>query len=321
MRKAVALLTGDWHFSHRAPACRAEQLTAEWYGVMANYLGQIRDLSNCLEVPTLCAGDLFDRPDNPAELVNFAIKQLGQFRKKIYAVPGNHDLIHNRLDDLKRTSYWTLVEADVIVNLNPKDLFHEGATRYDRLWLSAFPEGVEPRPLEAKSLTTMMPYIAVCHKYIWDGSAYHPGVTTDSAILMNRDKFKDYDFVALGDNHKGWLRQPCGRYPGFWNGGTLIRRKSDEINHKPAVGILYKHGPEFKMSVEPHYLDVSNDRFIDAPEGVEAVGLDDEELLKELRSLGSSAIDFGQTLLRVMDRKSVRREVRDLVNKLLEEEK
>src|SRR5574340_1610341 len=76
----VAILCSDIHLSHRPPLARACE--DDWYGVQAGYLQQVFTLAGDVGkprgmrgVPIVIAGDIFDKPQPPVELVNFALRQ------------------------------------------------------------------------------------------------------------------------------------------------------------------------------------------------------------------------------------------------------
>ena len=69
-----------------------------------------------------------------------------------------------------------------------------------------------------------------------------------------------------------------------------MRRKSDEIDYKPQVGLLYSDG-----TVEPHYLDISKDKHLTIEQGkdlIEQSTIDFRRFAKEMASLGDTELDF-----------------------------
>jgi DNA repair exonuclease SbcCD nuclease subunit len=114
VRTAVACCVADLHLSERVPAARGES-PAEWLETQANYLRQIDDIARSLGVPVLIAGDVFDRWNAPAELINFAIDHMPT---GVLSVPGNHDLPNHDLDQIERSAYWTLVRAGALSYLD-----------------------------------------------------------------------------------------------------------------------------------------------------------------------------------------------------------
>jgi DNA repair exonuclease SbcCD nuclease subunit len=305
----TAVLSADWHLSHKPPAARAE---TDWYAVMANYIGQVRSLCGIYKCPLVIAGDLFDRPDNPAELVNFVMKELGSFDHKIYAVPGQHDLFHHDLKDIKRTSYWTLVESNTIINLEPN------VPHYDSCgtWLHGFPWGTPLKPLTVRNKLgrNMGTRLAVVHKYVWTTSTGgHPGAKNEDRSSYFIQSLKGFDAIVVGDNHQSWSISVPG-YPRTLNPGSFIRRKADEIDHRPRVGILLDDG-----TIKENFLDTSKDRFRPAEEVVSTEsGLDPEEFLKTLRELGDVTLNFKETVRYFLRQNRVSPKVRKAVLDCLE---
>jgi DNA repair exonuclease SbcCD nuclease subunit len=130
----IALLIADPHLGHRVPAARAEE--PDWFAAMGRYVNQLCDLKRRCGCPVICAGDIFDRWDNPSELVNWAITNL----PKMIAIPGQHDLPHHSLEDAHKSSYKTLIHAgniDTLIGVNKIHLHENDMT------LHLFPWGVK----------------------------------------------------------------------------------------------------------------------------------------------------------------------------------
>lgn len=182
-----------------------------------------------------------------------------------------------------------------------------------RLW--GWPWGVPVQPLNDPH--DLFLEVAVVHQFVWTRNTKHPGADPEGSLKKFIRRAIGYDLVVVGDNHKPFQR---GRFwdpdmPAVWNCGAFTRRTVAEKDHRPRLGILYSDG-----TVEPHYLDVSKDRFIDAPEPEDSEaapeGLD--EFVEELKSLADRALDFREAVLRLLDRDGVTPGVRAAVLKCLE---
>lgn len=283
--KALAVLCGDLHLSHTAPAIRAEKGEG-WYSVMKGYLEQLQKLADLnYNVPIVCAGDIFDRWDSPPQLINFAISAL----PVIWAVPGQHDLQNHNLQLIHHSAYWTLVEAGIINHLSEN---HPRCTN-TRLELTGFPWGTELQKAKNQHINSRVK-VAVVHKYVWYSQAKHFKAKEEDHIekLTSLDGF---DAVLFGDNHQFWTTRRKPTAPGGWgpkcffNSGTLIRRKSHEVSYEPRIGILYSDG-----YITPYSLDTSKDRFVDHEviEQIEKAGLDTDEFKDALLELGDTALNF-----------------------------
>ena len=311
--EVIAILCADIHLSHKPPIWRSNE--PDWYAAMARPLVEIQELSEEYDCPVLCAGDIFDKWNSPAELINFALEH---FPKKISAIPGQHDLPEHNLDNIYRSAYETLVRAKKIENLIPLILQpHLGIS------LKSFPFGIDIRPLKKEERSKLN--IALVHDYVWYGKAKYPNAPEEKEIPkgikkpnkhMVNGKYYGYDVIVYGDNHKSFLTH-IGKTTIF-NCGTLMRRKSDEEDYKPQVGLLFSDS-----SVERYYLDISKDVHLTVDDTVkEAEALDEidmEVFAKELRKLGSSALDFANAIKQFWTREKTKQKVQDIILKAMGE--
>lgn len=316
----VCITVGDIHLSDTAPACRAEK-GDEWYGVMANYLGQLRQFQKDLNVPVVCTGDVFDdgwrEKKCPPKLINFAASLLPE----MFSIPGQHDLPHHRYDQLKYSGYWSLMNMGKINNLEP------GEPRLIRsdLWVTGFPWGTPVSPMAPMRGEEGIIKLAVCHSYIYEDAAHaYPGVDKNKHVANYLPKLDGYDAAVFGDNHKGFHRlyhldktRTTQRNISIFNGGTFIRRKSDEIDYRPRLGVLDCTG-----KFHCYYLDLSQDRFVDFPNWAEQnEGPDEaeiEEVVRSINDLRPDALDFATAVMRAMDDKKVRDAVRQVILKAIQ---
>jgi len=301
MSNVIAVLCSDLHLSHTAPLARSSE--PSWYDAMARVLGELSALAEKHNAPVICAGDIFDRWNSPPELINFAIKHL----PKMYAIPGQHDLPHHQLEDIRRSAYWTLVEAAVILPINERHMVGDIV-----LW--GFPWGKDIAFSELwRDGSTEAVHIAVAHQYVWEGQCKYDGAPKEKHISNLVKQLKGYDVAVFGDNHKGFQAQ-AGDCTVF-NCGTFIRRKADEIGYKPQVGLLYDNG-----TVEIHYLDTSQDKI----EAVEKSAANDElditAFVEELNKLGGDSLDFQTAVERYVEKHGVKKPIREIIQRVLEGE-
>jgi len=195
----AAIFVSDIHLSHLAPALRSNE--PDWYEAMARPVRELRRLAGKLNVPVICAGDVFDKWSPPAELITFAIQELPE----MYAVPGQHDLKHHSYEDIEKSGYWTLVEAGVIHHLEPGS-----PQRVNNLELYGFPwkHPITPCPNKNERLK-----VAVIHAYCWEGQ-YKYLNAPESGNVRNF-KLSGYDAAVIGDNHIGWARGKVCNCGGF----------------------------------------------------------------------------------------------------------
>ena len=290
--KVLAIFCADIHLSLKPPVWRSAE--PDWFAAQARPLLEIQELQNEYKCPVICAGDIFDRYrktadgwNAPPELINFAINYLPD----MHAIPGQHDLPNHQYDDIERSAYWTLVKAGKINNMAPASV----RTLSDQMVVYSLPYLYKIEPcLEEKNYVR----VAVVHDYIWIPGHSYPDAPDEKRLKklsQNKvgGKFYGYDVVVYGDNHKGF-----STYAGktqIFNCGTLMRRKSDEIDYRPQVGLLLESG-----EVVSHYLDTSEDKYITAAEVVVKETLEMGELVTDLQKLGKSALDFVDAMKQYM---------------------
>jgi hypothetical protein len=153
--------------------------------------------------------------------------------------------------------------------------------------------------------------IAVVHRYVWKEGYGHPNAAEEDRADVLASRLGGYAVAVSGDNHTPF------RFGKLYNCGGFFRRRSDEVEHRPSVGLLNTDG---KMT--RHYLDVSQDQFTD-PETIigvlsETTGVDLSGFVAELGSLGDTLIDWPAALRRFLKRRKARPEVRRAVLKALE---
>lgn len=278
--KPLAILCSDIHLSHVAPAARRGE--PNWYDAMTRGLRQLRALQQSLNnVVIICAGDIFDRWNSPPELINFALCELPD----MWAIPGQHDLPLHNYDSIGKSAFWTLVMAGKIEQLDNvgKDL--------GPFMVYGFPWG---REIEPPDYNYTSKNLAVVHSFIWTDDYGYPGAPTDALVNSFRKKLEGYSAAVFGDNHKGFLVD--GGKPYILNCGTFFRRKSDEIDYRPSVGVLHRSG-----KIVRHFLDTDSEcieKVEDRSEGERAPSFD--EFIKQLSGLAADPLSFVEALDRVM---------------------
>jgi len=300
----LAVLCSDIHLSHKCPVARTAE--ESWYEAMKRVLDELRFIAhqqfNC-KLPIICAGDVFDRWNSPAELINFAVDNLPE----MYAIPGQHDLPNHNMGEIERSAYWTLVQCGVLKEIEKGDFLvrHEGKEKSNGLVLFPFPWGSDIKPLKSEKDSRDV-HLAVIHSYIWKDGFGYPNAPKEQRVAKYRRAIAGYDAAVFGDNHKGFhVRLPEGI--DIINTGTLMRRKIDEVDYVPQVGILYSTG-----LIEPIPLSTDDDKFVDRH--LERTNRQDDisarDLLEELQSLGGDSLQFRDFVIREMDKRDTSSGVR-----------
>jgi DNA repair exonuclease SbcCD nuclease subunit len=306
----IAILTSDFHLCHKTPICRSRK--PDWYEVMAEYLGQLNLIQEKYNCPIIFAGDLFDRWNSPPELINFAIEYLPD---NMYCIPGQHDLPLHNLEDIEKSAYWTLVAAKKIKHMNRGEVYTiKGKSE---ICIHPFPFGANLAPLNSETRVSTTIYLLVAHKYIWKKNYSYPGASLKDKVSNFAKILSTYDVAHFGDNHNGFIAE--GFKPSYvsFNSGTLIRRKVDEINYSPMVGLLYDND-----EVITHTLDTQIDQFDDnLISKLNDVKTDMTEFFMSLESATTDTMDFKEVLDNYLktNQEKIDKAVRDIIVEALEE--
>lgn len=300
-KEVLAVVFSDLHLRATAPTARAHE--GDWFKIQKWYLDQIKYIGQVFKTTDfILAGDVFDSWRPSPEVINFAISHLPH----VYAVPGQHDLPHHRYEDVQRTAYWTLVEARVLTDLKPGKPRHLCGDVL--LWGVPWNHEI-PTPDRKKFVHN----IAVIHRFCWAEGHSHPGAKTEDHVTEQWQKLKQVGFscAVFGDNHSGFSfrRQVL-------NCGTPIRRRSDEWDYQPKVGLLLKD-----MKLETIDLDTSIDRTgPDYDTGVVPDGEEKQELVGLIHALkqGMSSLDFRDAIEHHTRTADLRPGTKRLIAKLLE---
>ncbi len=313
----VAVCCADLHLWQTPPTARSVE--KDWLKTQRGYLTQVEriasgdtlNLDRGPPLPIIIAGDIFDRYNPSYELVNFVINNLPL---SCYAIPGQHDIINHRYDDLKKTAYWTLIKSDAIIDLHPDSPVEVTGGGGTLLRLHGFPWGFPIEPL--KDPHDLFMEIAVVHKYVWRSGYSYPNAPKEQRVDSLLKLLKGYDVAIFGVNHKGFQWGLNDRTKCFvWNNGGFMRRKRDEIDYRPRVGLVMSDN-----TVKRHYLDVSKDKFTEVDENVAAsvADVDASDFIAELQELGDTAINFGQRMRRFLDKHCDDPKVRDIVEQAMQ---
>jgi hypothetical protein len=284
----VLIFVSDIHLSHNPPRARKGEKKTGWYNAMARPLRELNSLQRKLNVPILCAGDLFDVWDSPAELITFALRELPA---SMFCIPGQHDLPNWNLADIKQSAYWTLVAAGKIENL-PENI--DGLpTVINGCEVWAYPWNGQSYPGGQLPYDNDSIKIAILHSYCWKEGYCHQGVTPENEHYTRYlDWSGCFDILVFGDNHEGFIQKE--KYTTVVNCGGFYRRRTDQIKYRPFATILYKD-----KTVVPYYLDCQADVLEDTTEKREQLPVKfKEDFLQSIRDIKKkSAFDFKELVL------------------------
>ena len=305
----IGIFCADLHLTLNAPVWRSAE--PDWLEAQARVLKEIFDLAEDYDCPVFIVGDMFDKAIVSTELSNWIYEHISI--PNIYAIPGQHDLPNHQYDNIHKTGFRNLVNSNII-----KEIKELSPIEFSNFIICGFPFDSEIVQL---NYTTKKLKIAIIHEYIWTGNHHYPNAPDEAKLTGDKTQYIDrkwfgYDVIVYGDNHKGFM-VGMGKTTVF-NCGTLMRRKSDEINYKPQVGLLLESG-----KVVPHYLDISEDKYIESDEiPVETEEeLDMSSFMQELERLGKTALDFMDAMKQFLHAGKTSDEAKQIILDAMEKKK
>jgi len=282
----VALAISDIHFSAKAPVARS--LEPDWFEAMRRPFKELVWLNSQFDgdLPILIPGDIFDKWNPSPEVINFAMDVFKSFDGKwTYTVPGNHDLPYHNPELIDKSAYNTMIRADLF---NGCDMASLGTLR-----------------------------IALNHQYIWkDAKTKVPGMDNRThASKYNRSMKRDkIDVGVFGDNHHPFIHKRAGT--SIINCGCFIRRKIDEREIRPIIGMIHADG-----GITPYYLDTSEDKWEEDGGTLREAEdhADAKNLIDSLTKLAEQGINFTSAVRRYSKDGTINEDVRRLLLEAIEE--
>lgn len=280
--KIIGIFFSDPHLSLTPPPLRSEE--PDWFAAMKRPFDEIKAIQKIHECPVFCCGDIFDRWNSPPELINWAIDTLP---RTVYSIPGQHDLPEHSLLQIERSAYQILVKMNIIPHI-------EKGLLDDNLWVRSFPFGEHCHPCKL-DLDSSKIKIALIHQYNWITGAQHKGeISHTQHVDSTRKEFQGYDFIFSGDNHIPFDLYINSRKTVFVNCGSIIRRKSNDMDWHPSIWLLRASG-----TIQRYKLNVSKDKYMEREQAEEiedsSSELDLHDLIKKLGRLGYDILDVADT--------------------------
>ncbi len=248
-KKALAILTADWHIRESIPTCR----TDNFYQTQKRKLEWIAGLSHEYEIPVILAGDLFHKWKTSPQLESLAIQILddcfGHGYGNVFCIPGNHDLPNHSVKEIKRSSYFVVYKSNVLANdwFGDRILFSDlYPTLKSVIYSFAFGQEIENVEREDGVLK-----ICVAHQLTYDSKKPWADCKADSAKSLLK-KYDGYDLIVVGDNHQSFVTEYEGRL--LVNPGCITRQTGAFVNFKPSVYIWYSDN-----TVERKYIPIEKE--------------------------------------------------------------
>lgn len=291
----TAIIASDLHLRDSVPICRADDFwEAQWSKI--DYIKKLQEQYDCA---VLVAGDIFHNWKASPYLLSTAIARL----PNMIVIPGQHDLPQHNMDLINKSGLFVLAKAEKV------RILFEGETIeiVDGVTIHGFPFGSTP-----KKTTKEGRNIALWHNLVWQGKKPWPGCTSPNSAAVLR-KYKDYDLILTGDNHKPFTETYEGRL--LVNPGSLTRQSADQIDHRPRVYLYYADDNR----VTPIYLPIERDAVVrDHIDQAEAKEKRFTAFVSRLNEEWTVDISFERNLEEFFRTNQVRTSVKELTYKVIE---
>lgn len=234
------VLINDVHLSDRAPG----SCTDTYLDDLFDLLHQVCDLVRDLRAAVILAGDVFHHK-TPSRTSHSTVMRLVRWADEcpgpVYAVAGNHDLSHDRLDSLHESQPLGVVFASGAIK-NLHGWIDCGEFVYGVPWLMTWDQANVELALAdyRRAVPEVAPSLVVTHAPL-----YPPGRELKFEYFPTKD-FAAAMYAPLADSktvHYGHVHEPHGVYQvgdvTFSNCGALSRGSLNEHNltRMPSVAI------------------------------------------------------------------------------------
>jgi DNA repair exonuclease SbcCD nuclease subunit len=283
--KPTAILTSDWHLREDAPPCRLDDFwKTQWEKVM--FVSALQEKYGC---PVIHAGDLFHHWKPSPYLLATTIHYLP---KEFYTVYGQHDLPQHNFELRHKSGIHVLQEAGALKVLKGTSWGQE--------------------PIDVSIEFNIVHRVLVWHKMNYQGKLPWPDCPDPMAASLLR-KYKDFDIIVTGDNHKPFVEEYQGRF--LVNPGSLMRQEAGQIDHQPRVYLWYAETnnvtavniPVDKSMVTREHIEVKEER----DKRIEA-------FISHLNDDWEANLSFEDNLKLFASKNNVRESVMEIIYKAIE---
>ncbi len=229
----------DLHLRQDKPRCRQDD---DWLGFQESRLNSVADYANEYDCPVFIAGDLFNKPVVPEEIVNMFIDFCKKVNNGVYAIAGNHDLLYHSMKYLNKSSIGILFNMASI-----SDKLHVFDSKY--ISYANFGENIQG---EGKELL-------VIHQLTFPDKNKIPPNTEALSAEELLDIYPDYTYILTGDCHIPFVYSKDNRY--VINPGHLDIQKNNELD-TPRIYFVDTEKQSIKAIELPETYDLVTDEYI-----------------------------------------------------------
>lgn len=279
------ILCSDLHLRATAPKCRID----DFWGAQEKKILILKRVQKKYKIPIICAGDVFDKSISSPFLERWAIENL----PKIYAIPGQHDLLNHNLKLYSKTSFSVLEASRNIELLSDISFDFENCRVY------GVPYG-EDIKIEVKGKGRK---VLVLHRMVYKRKPIHKSVGGKSSTSLLK-KYSEFDLIVTGDNHKFFVDEFEGRL--LVNCGSMMRIRSYQVDYSPQYHLWSSEENKIKsfpFPIEEKVMD------IDYVEKEKKNNEKLEKMISKLKESREAGLSFTDNVSSLVESSDIRKEV------------
>lgn len=201
------IVTADIHLRNDRPVARIDE---DWIQSQKEIIDFIVQTANEKEANIVVGGDLFNTSIVPVRIVNLFLSSIRECKYKVYIMGGNHSLLHHQEWLIDDSSVGVLQYVDGnIIYLTSQEARTDG--RYEHI-------------------AEVDDEIAIVHTLCFkteDDIPFGSNATHAQALL---DKYPNYKYLFLGDNHTSFIYKDR-----VFNPGCPIVQNAGMIEYRPSI--------------------------------------------------------------------------------------
>lgn len=256
-------IVSDLHFMLRNPSSRKDSYYEACFQKFEFILNQCDTL--------ILLGDVFDKARTEDIVKNRILTLLNAYKKKVYVIPGNHDIEHDNIETLPNTSLGNLVYHNCVCMLTPERIWN-----IDGLTVGVLEYKIEEaKKQEFQELDIVIGH----HAYEW-GRDLSQGLEESDILRYNAR------FAFFGHDHQPYEPKQVGKTI-IYRTGSIMR---DALN-----AYTPNHHPSFMLFEEKNG-SYGNPCEIEIPHNPveDAFRIEEKKIFKKCNKLVSEIKNFLQ---------------------------
>jgi len=219
------LITGDWHITDKRPENRIDDYAESCFRKLRFIFDTVRknDISTILQ-----PGDFTDSPFMSYTLLIRLINFLNEYSDvDIFSLFGQHDLRYRTKENCVLSA---IAAACKNVHLPDQRVRFE-TFKDNNVFISRSSYNESIPEVISEGFNILVLHKMIIQDKLWEGQTEF----TPSLNFLRANKF---DLICSGDNHQGFISDSKVLKKQLFNCGSLLRAKTDQINHQPFI-VLY----------------------------------------------------------------------------------